>query len=185
MNQQQKNKQKTVPEFPEKLKKQTEDFLGAPLEKVEYKSTFSKFENNKNYRIDVFVINDKWVVQSYDNGEFYTYGTLEKYKEKNKLFGERVRTLIEETGVPWELGRLVVSHCTCGTNYLYHVAINDCKDFLDAKEEVKASILRTCAYKENKFVAILYILRDYELNSRYNLKDKSTFSTLRKFLFES
>lgn len=106
---------KSVPTIPQRIIKEIEDFFSKPsttkfehpvfqkVESVEFIRTFQ----NRDGICEEFKVNGVILVCMIDE-DCWTYKTVSEDKEDKKAFGKRVKYVMEEAKVPWDLAKIAV-----------------------------------------------------------------------------
>lgn len=174
------SEQKNSKQIPENVVKILERQFKQPVKTVDFKEEYKKHQGKNQYDICVFIVNGTYSVSLYNNcTSLYSYQTTASYEEKSKNFGKRVRRLMDESGVSWELGKLIVTNI-CDDEDISKVGVNLKK----AREYAKSEQWKDMHIDLNDRRNVVFLLHVHDLNLRvFDLANKRTLYLLKEYLF--
>lgn len=135
---------KSVPTIPQRIIEEIEKFFSEPstipgheypifqkVEKVEFIRTFQ----NKDGTWEEFKVNGIILVSVLD-ADCWTYKTVAKDEEDKKAFGKRVKYVMKEANVPWNLAKLAVKRNPVDSWHSESTANADALKFIEEVNEV-------------------------------------------------
>lgn len=134
---------KSVPTIPQRIIEEIEKFFSEPstipgheypifqkVEKVEFIRTFQ----NKDGTWEEFKVNGIILVSVLD-ADCWTYKTVAKDEEDKKAFGKRVKCVMQEANVPWNLAKLAVKRNPVDSWHSENRANADALNFIEDVKE--------------------------------------------------
>lgn len=162
---------KSVHDIPQKIIKEIEDFFSEPSSTEFEHPVFQKVDNvefirtyqNKDGVWEEFKVNIIILIRVL-NAEIWEYTTVEDDEKRKKDFGKRVKYVMQEANVPWDLAKIAVSRNPINLDNSESRANANALDFI---EDVKEALLCYRYFCMRDKISLEEYLREYYRSLRY------------------